>query len=54
MAVFADDFLSIRPFAERDNTQIVHWTEHPRGGHFAAVEVPEELAVDLRAFYRGV
>ena len=43
VAVFADDFRSIRPFAERDNTDIVSWTEHPRGGHFAAMEVPEEL-----------
>ncbi len=40
VAVFADDFKTIRPFAERDNTDIVSWTEHPRGGHFAAMEVP--------------
>src|ERR1700743_89111 len=39
-SVFADDFRSMRPFAERDNTQIVSWTEHPQGGHYAAMEVP--------------
>ena len=26
VAVFADDFQTIRPFAERDNTNIVHWS----------------------------
>lgn len=51
VAVFADDFRSMRPFAERDNTNIVSWTEHPRGGHFAAMEVPGELARALREFY---
>ena len=51
VAVFADDFRSMRPFAERDNTNIVSWTEHPRGGHFASMEVPDELAAALRAFY---
>lgn len=51
VAVFADDFRSMRPFAGRDNTNIVSWTEHPRGGHFAAMEVPEELAEAIRAFY---
>jgi pimeloyl-ACP methyl ester carboxylesterase len=29
-----------------------HWTEMPRGGHFAATEEPELLAADLRAFFR--
>jgi pimeloyl-ACP methyl ester carboxylesterase len=29
-----------------------HWTEMPRGGHFAAAEEPELLADDLRAFFR--
>ncbi len=52
VAVFADDFRTIRPFAERDNTDIVSWTEHPRGGHFAAMEVPEELTSAIRDFYR--
>lgn len=51
IAVFADDFKSTRPFAERDNTYIVSWTEHPRGGHFASMEVPDVLAAELRAFY---
>jgi epoxide hydrolase len=51
VAVFADDFRSMRPFAERDNTNIVSWTEHPRGGHFASMEVPDELATAIREFF---
>jgi pimeloyl-ACP methyl ester carboxylesterase len=29
---------------------ITRWTEHDRGGHFAALEVPDLFAGDLRAF----
>ncbi|WP_444663013.1 epoxide hydrolase family protein [Cellulomonas sp. CW35] len=52
VSVFADDFKTIRPFAERDNTNIVQWTEHERGGHFASMEVPDVLVDDLRTFFR--
>ncbi|MGY1650195.1 epoxide hydrolase family protein [Geodermatophilus sp. SYSU D01119] len=50
VAVFADDFRTIRVFAERDNDRIVHWSRFDRGGHYAALEVPDLLAGDLRAF----
>lgn len=50
VAVFPDDFLSVRRFAERANT-ITHWTELAEGGHFAALEVPELLLGDIRAFF---
>jgi pimeloyl-ACP methyl ester carboxylesterase len=53
VTVFADDFKSMRPFAERDNTNIVSWTERLRGGHFAAMEVPQDLVEEIRAFYRA-
>ncbi len=33
---------------------IVHWTEMPRGGHFAALEQPDALVADVRAFFRGL
>ncbi len=33
---------------------IVHWTEMPRGGHFAAMEQPELLVEDIRAFFAKV
>jgi pimeloyl-ACP methyl ester carboxylesterase len=51
VAVFKDDFQTIRPLAERDNTNIVHWTEFDRGGHYAAMEVPELVVEDLRTFF---
>lgn len=51
VTVFADDFKSMRPFAERDNANIVSWTEHPRGGHFASMELPEVLTEEIRTFY---
>jgi microsomal epoxide hydrolase len=41
-----------RSLAERA-FNIQRWTELPRGGHFAALEEPEALAADLRAFFRG-
>jgi microsomal epoxide hydrolase len=34
----------------RDN--VTRWTEMPRGGHFAALEQPELLVDDIRAFFR--
>ena len=54
VAVFKDDFQTIRVFAERDNTNIVHWSRFERGGHFAALEVPELVVHDIRAFFAAV
>jgi len=54
VAVFADDFQTIRVFAERDNSNIVHWSRFDRGGHFAALEVPELVVGDIRAFFSGL
>ncbi|GAA1986571.1 epoxide hydrolase [Microbacterium pumilum] len=51
VAVFADDFQTIKVFAERDNTNIVHWSRFERGGHFAALEVPELVVGDIRSFF---
>jgi hypothetical protein len=53
VAVFAHDFQTIRPLAERDNANIVHWSEFDRGGHYAALEVPELVVSDLRSFFAG-
>ena len=50
VAVFAAD-VAIRRYAERGNT-IVHWSEFDRGGHFAALEAPDLLVGDVRAFFR--
>ena len=54
VAVFADDFKTIRTFAERDNSNIVHWSEFEKGGHFASLERPEDVTADLRAFFAGL
>ena len=40
-----------RARAER-RFNIQRWTTHPRGGHFAALEQPEALVADIRAFFR--
>ncbi len=40
-----------RRFAE-EYYNLQRWTEFPEGGHFAAMEVPELLVEDLRAFFR--
>lgn len=33
---------------------LVRWTEMPRGGHFAALEQPQLLVDDVRAFFRSL
>jgi pimeloyl-ACP methyl ester carboxylesterase len=40
-----------RGWAERQYN-VVRWTQMPRGGHFAALEEPELLVDDIRAFFR--
>ncbi|MFD0295425.1 alpha/beta fold hydrolase [Streptomyces sp. NPDC127118] len=51
VAVFAHDITqSVRPLAER-LYDIRRWSEFERGGHFAAMEVPELLAEDIRDFF---
>jgi len=52
VAVFPTDF-SIRPLAETAHT-ITHWTEYERGGHFPALETPDLLVDDIRAFFRSL
>jgi epoxide hydrolase len=52
VAVFAED-VAIRRYAEEANT-IVHWSEFDRGGHFAAIEAPDLLVADVRAFFEKI
>jgi epoxide hydrolase len=61
LAMFAGDFESIRPLAERDHSNIVSWHTYdanlpkggPRnaGGHYAAHEATELLVGDMRTFF---
>jgi len=51
VAAFPHDLLAFPPRAmvERGYT-VTHWTDMPRGGHFAGLEEPGLLLADLRAF----
>jgi epoxide hydrolase len=52
VAVFPREVsLAVRRLAERTHN-IVHWSEFAGGGHFPAMEVPDLLVDDLRAFFR--
>jgi epoxide hydrolase len=50
VAVFAED-VAIRRYGEA-GYNIVHWSDFDRGGHFAAMEVPDLLVDDVRTFFR--
>jgi pimeloyl-ACP methyl ester carboxylesterase len=51
-AIFpAEIYITPRLWAE-GQYNIVRWTPMPRGGHFAAMEEPELLLEDVRAFFR--
>jgi pimeloyl-ACP methyl ester carboxylesterase len=52
VAIFQNDFQSVRRFAERDHANIVRWTHYDRGGHFAPRDAPDLLLEDLREFFR--
>ena len=47
----ADVLLPPKKWAEQ-NLNIIRWTSMPRGGHFTAMEEPEVMADDIRAFFR--
>ena len=51
-AIFPKDLIPApREYAERF-FNIQRWAEMPRGGHFAALEEPQLLAEEIRAFFR--
>jgi len=43
-----------RSWAERNFTNIQHWNELDRGGHFAAMEQPESFVDEVRTLFRLV
>ena len=49
VAAFAED-VAIRRYGEQAHN-IVRWSDFTRGGHFAALEAPELLVGDVRAFF---
>ncbi|KXK58589.1 epoxide hydrolase [Micromonospora rosaria] len=42
---------AIRGLAELSH-RVTHWSEHATGGHFAALQAPDLLVEDIRAFFR--
>lgn len=54
VAIFAEDFQSVRRFSDRDHANIVSWTHYERGSHFAPHDAPDLLVADLRTFFRAL
>jgi hypothetical protein len=52
VAIFAEDFQTIRKLAERDHKGIVSWNRYERGSHFAPQDAPDLLLDDIRRFFR--
>ncbi|MGY9055554.1 MAG: epoxide hydrolase family protein [Alphaproteobacteria bacterium] len=54
-ALFPKELLAWAPrsYVERIYN-VTHWTEMPKGGHFAAMEEPMLLVEDIRKFVRGL
>jgi epoxide hydrolase len=54
VAIFRDDFQSIRRFADRDHANIVSWNRYDRGSHFSPHDAPDLLLDDIRQFFRAL
>ena len=54
VAVFPKEILFTPRLWAEGGFNIVRWTMMPRGGHFAALEEPELLVDDVRAFFRDL
>jgi pimeloyl-ACP methyl ester carboxylesterase len=49
----AEPYRAPRPWVEAAYPTLVHWSELPRGGHFAAMEVPDLFTDEVRTFFQG-
>jgi pimeloyl-ACP methyl ester carboxylesterase len=55
VAVFPKEIITpVRKWMDSRFTDIRHWSDMPKGGHFAAFEQPELLVQDVRAFFRSL
>jgi pimeloyl-ACP methyl ester carboxylesterase len=52
IAVFPKELRRVERSFAQQHANLVHWSEMPRGGHFAASEEPVLLIEDLRKFFR--
>jgi epoxide hydrolase len=55
VAVFPKEIVTpVRKWMEASYTNIQHWREMPKGGHFAAFEQPDLFVREVRNFFRTV
>ena len=55
VSTFADELYRVpRSWAEQAYPNLVTYTQHDRGGHFAAWEQPQLLSEDVRATFRSL
>jgi epoxide hydrolase len=52
VAIFAEDFQSVRKLVDRDHSNIVSWNHYDRGSHFSPHDAPDLLLADIREFFR--
>jgi epoxide hydrolase len=52
VAIFAEDFQTVRKLADRDHANITSWNHYDRGSHFAPHDAPDLLLADIRDFFR--
>jgi pimeloyl-ACP methyl ester carboxylesterase len=52
VAMFPAEVMRVPRTAVERKYDVRQWTDMPRGGHFAAMEQPELLVEDVRAFFR--
>lgn len=52
LPVYPKEMVFVPQAAAEAAGNVVHWTEQPRGGHFAPAEVPNLFVDDIRDFYR--
>ncbi len=53
VAVFPKEIVTpVRKWMEAGYTNITHWSEMPKGGHFAAFEQPDLFVREVRDFFR--
>ena len=46
-------FQTSRRWAEKRFSNLIYWNEVDKGGHFAALEVPDIFVEEVRACFRG-
>jgi microsomal epoxide hydrolase len=52
VALFPKEIMRAPRSAVERKYAVTRWTEMPRGGHFPALEAPEDLAREIREFFR--